>query len=87
MKRTIALALSAVSLGVASLALATPAQATSRDCQIYLVEMGYVVGPKAQAACDWAAQRNDGYGCLDRLVQIGVRFRIAGDACSLGARK
>ncbi|MER5807179.1 hypothetical protein ABT143_03105 [Streptomyces sp. NPDC002033] len=64
---------------------ASPASASSADCQIYLRNIGYNVGPKAQGACDVAAPwdlygLND-HACYVTLVGLGVRANDATTAC------
>ncbi|MFF6777564.1 hypothetical protein ACFY8W_28980 [Streptomyces sp. NPDC012637] len=65
---------------------ATSAQATPAQCESYLRNAGYVVGPKVKAACRKGAQVPTGHTvCLGGLVSIGVQTAHANRACTLAA--
>ncbi|MFF3767325.1 hypothetical protein ACFYYR_25010 [Streptomyces sp. NPDC001922] len=84
MKRKIAVAVAGLSLAAGSLVMASPAEASTSQCQRYLKQKGYVVGPKVKAHC-----KTGSYGglnetlCFARLVGIGVKRAHAGKACAL----
>ncbi|MEU4950300.1 hypothetical protein [Streptomyces lavendulae] len=66
--------------------VASPASADQGDCQVYLHEQGYAIGPKVQAACKAGAvsiMTNPGrFGdCYWSLTPIGVRSSDAAGAC------
>ncbi|WP_158820582.1 MULTISPECIES: hypothetical protein [unclassified Streptomyces] len=76
----------AVALAAASLPIlaASPASADQGDCQYYLHEAGYNVGPKVESACrSGANQWNPGRWviCYSELITIGVREGDASAAC------
>ncbi|MFD0268137.1 hypothetical protein ACFVGY_16390 [Streptomyces sp. NPDC127106] len=64
---------------------AAPASADQGDCQYYLHEAGYNVGPKVEGACGFGASTEMGAfsGCYVLLVDIGVSKGDAVEACSL----
>ncbi|MEU6084026.1 hypothetical protein [Streptomyces sp. NPDC047108] len=85
MKRAIAVAVAGLSLAAGSLALASPAEASSSQCQKYLKQKGYVVGPKVKAACKMGSS-DSAMGkvvCKVKLNGIGVREGHAFKACEL----
>ncbi|WP_133898065.1 hypothetical protein [Streptomyces sp. KS 21] len=64
---------------------ASPASADQGDCQYYLHEAGYNIGPKVETACKFGADySNPGawMGCYWGLTGIGVRTEHASEACS-----
>lgn len=65
-------------------ALATPAQATAKQCVQYLVNNGYVIGGDADKACQQGAEGNH-KGCQFGLVGAGVPKAVAASACSRAA--
>ncbi|MEU8842612.1 hypothetical protein AB0D97_26350 [Streptomyces roseus] len=64
---------------------ASPASADQGDCQYYLHEAGYQVGPKATSGCEAGSRFSPiAYGdCLSQLLNIGVRIEHAHRACGL----
>ncbi|MEV0410887.1 hypothetical protein AB0I68_08770 [Streptomyces sp. NPDC050448] len=62
---------------------ASPASADQGDCQLSLIDAGYKVGPKVEAACQAGARFSPtAYGtCLMGLLDIGVRADHAQLAC------
>ncbi|AYC41260.1 hypothetical protein ACFYZI_13810 [Streptomyces griseorubiginosus] len=81
MKRALAAAGVTVAAMVVPLTVAAPAQASAADCRNYLASQGYIVGPKVKEAC--AQTGITGYqGCVQRLLNIGVRSEHALIACS-----
>ncbi|MFF4295585.1 hypothetical protein ACFY0N_18325 [Streptomyces vinaceus] len=64
---------------------ASPASADQGDCQYYLHEAGYNVGPKVESACKAGDQFTPtAFGsCLMGLLDIGVRVDHAQRACGL----
>jgi hypothetical protein len=85
----VALAAGALGLsGSSTVAAAAPAgQAAPRNaalCQGYLLDLGYMVGPKVTDACATAA---DGFPaiCEVLLVDAGVTDNDARYACAFGA--
>jgi hypothetical protein len=76
-----------VALGVAPLATAAPASATTSQCTGILNSYGYRVGAKATEACGW--HHKTGFGgivlanpnCLTGLVALGVKYSHAETAC------
>ncbi|MEU4357729.1 hypothetical protein [Streptomyces virginiae] len=76
----------AVAFAAASLPIlaASPAAADQGDCQYYLHEAGYNVGPKIESACRSGADPWNPAGwiqCYSALVNIGVREGDASAAC------
>lgn len=70
--------------GAAVLATAGPAQANEVQCQNYLHQKGYAVGPRVKEACR-VAERVDTGMCRDLLLIAGVSRNHATTACALGA--
>lgn len=64
---------------------ASPAAASSADCQVYLRNLGYNVGPQVQNACTHAATWDISgmyrHGCYMSLVNLGVKVNDASTAC------
>ncbi|MFD6227782.1 hypothetical protein ACFWFZ_12995 [Streptomyces sp. NPDC060232] len=64
---------------------ASPASASSADCQVYLRNLGYNVGTQVQAACDhaaaWDMSGMNRHGCYVSLVNLGVKVNDASTAC------
>ncbi|MFH8404694.1 hypothetical protein ACH4FX_07940 [Streptomyces sp. NPDC018019] len=92
-KRLAVAASGAVAAGVLPIAVASPAQAWSWDCQKYLRSKGYSVpaGGEAAKACSIA---EDGSGsatsldiCRTRLESLHVKNKHAVPACKKGAAK
>ncbi|MFD5393381.1 hypothetical protein ACFWJW_03940 [Streptomyces sp. NPDC127097] len=85
MKRAIAVAVAGLSLAAGSLALASPAEASASQCQTYLKQKGYVVGPKVKAHCKTGAYGGslNRLACTVRLIGIDVKERHASTACRL----
>ncbi|WP_151481573.1 hypothetical protein [Streptomyces albicerus] len=80
MQRALAAASLAVAATVLPLVVAAPAQASAKDCRDYL-RPNYIVGPKVTEAC--AQTGINGYtGCLQRLLNAGVRVEHAAVACN-----
>ncbi|MGW0755856.1 hypothetical protein ACWD1Y_05080 [Streptomyces sp. NPDC002814] len=65
-----------------SVGITSTAQATATQCRQYLRDVGYIVGPQAQRACD-DGQAGRQLDCVVRLNNIGVEARHAGTACQL----
>ncbi|MFE6273185.1 hypothetical protein ACFVQ9_30860 [Streptomyces goshikiensis] len=82
-------AVGALTVAFAAIALplvvASPASADQGDCQFYLIDRGYKVGPKVVSACKEGAEA---WGptrwplCYYGLVNIGVRQEDAAGACT-----
>ncbi|MFG2197098.1 hypothetical protein [Streptomyces sp. NPDC048639] len=85
MKRAIAVAVAGLSLAVGSVAMASPAEASSSQCQKYLKLKGYVVGPAVKAHCKTGAAGGalNRFACTVRLIGIDVKNTHAGTACQL----
>lgn len=76
-----AAALAAVVLPIV---VASPASADQGDCQLYLYDRGYIVGPKVESACKTGANySNPGrwIRCYWGLTAAGVEVDAAG-ACN-----
>lgn len=66
---------------------ASPAQATWGDCMSYMRNLGYIAGPTVSSAC------SNGEGgfigeqvCFNQLIQVGVKWDDAREACYQAAR-
>ncbi|MFE3578962.1 hypothetical protein [Streptomyces vinaceus] len=84
-KRTAGILAAAVAAAALPILMASPASADQGACQFYLIDHGYVVGPKAETACKFGADySNPGawMGCYWGLTGIGVRSEHASEACS-----
>lgn len=73
------------------LVFASPAQATTAECAVYLKERGYSVGPIVTGACKIAADHADAgaitkaaawLDCVGRLTDAGVSDFYAEAACT-----
>ncbi|MGW6861513.1 hypothetical protein [Streptomyces xanthophaeus] len=65
--------------------VASPASADQGDCQLYLFDRGYNVGPKVEDACRKGANySNPGrwVSCYWALTAIGVKETDAAGACT-----
>lgn len=73
-----------VAAAVVPLATAAPASATVAQCTGVLSSYGYVVGPKAKAACGWPAVGGSApqFNCYNPLLILGVKVNHAMTACS-----
>ncbi|MFA7766128.1 hypothetical protein [Streptomyces sp. NRRL S-448] len=64
---------------------ASPASASSADCQVYLRNLGYNVGNQVRNSCDHAATWDISgmyrHGCYVSLVNLGVKEGDASTAC------
>ncbi|MFI8386020.1 hypothetical protein [Streptomyces sp. NPDC085540] len=84
MKRGVgAMAVAILAMGL-PIAVASPASADQGDCQYYLHEAGYKIGPKVEAACATGANPwNPGswIQCYWGLTAIGVKEEHAAGAC------
>ncbi|MGR4879044.1 hypothetical protein ACIPUC_06370 [Streptomyces sp. LARHCF249] len=79
----LAVALAATALPIV---VASPASADQGDCQLYLIDRGYNVGPKVESACrngadTWMNPAAWGQ-CFYGLTGIGVRQEDAVGACN-----
>ncbi|MBT2539717.1 hypothetical protein J7E99_03090 [Streptomyces sp. ISL-44] len=87
MKKKRALGVLAVTFVAAALPMVTAslASASSADCQVYLRNLGYNVGPRAQEACNvgatWDFHGMNPHACYMALLDLGVRVRDASTAC------
>ncbi|MFB6563033.1 hypothetical protein ACFWWM_02460 [Streptomyces sp. NPDC058682] len=86
-RRIIGMAAAAAMAGALPLLVASPAQATSGDCQNYMRNLGYNVGSGVVEACDlgegsFVFQQ----GCIARLIQLGVKYDDVREACYQAAR-
>lgn len=70
----------ALALGVLFGAPAT-AQASEMDCMLYLVEEGYIAGPRMHAACTESTKWDGFPRCVAQLIAIGVERYDAEPAC------
>jgi hypothetical protein len=89
LQRATAVVASVIAVGGVSLAVAAPAQATPADCERYLKDRGYIVGPRVEDAC-LAARTGEGSAikkCILILDELGVTRGHAIDACELAAKK
>lgn len=68
----------------AALASATPAQANAAQCEQFIAQRGYMVGPKVKEACRVADQADRPALCRELLVAAGVTYNEAAVACALG---
>ncbi|UUU42025.1 hypothetical protein [Streptomyces sp. NBC_00162] len=85
MKRAVGVLAVAVAATALPIVVAAPASADQGDCQLYLFDRGYNVGPKVESACGTGADRWNpaGWGqCLMGLTGIGVRQEHAVEACN-----
>ncbi|MQM24734.1 hypothetical protein [Glycomyces albidus] len=62
-------------------ALAAPAHATADQCETYLRNWGYAVGPRLQYACALGAGWEGHSACYREMVAIGIPERRADTAC------
>ncbi|MFK0045802.1 hypothetical protein ACIQU4_17050 [Streptomyces sp. NPDC090741] len=84
-KRAVGVMAATFAAAALPLMAATPASADQGDCQYYLHEQGYNVGPKIEAACKTGSEFSAiAFGsCLGQLLNIGVRGDHAQEACGL----
>ncbi|WP_159045868.1 hypothetical protein [Streptomyces sp. WM6372] len=84
-KRAVGVLAATFAAAALPIVVASPASADQGDCQYYLHEAGYKVGPKIEAACESGDQFSPtAYGsCLMGLLNIGVRVDHAQSACGL----
>ncbi|MGW2582444.1 hypothetical protein ACWCYZ_14105 [Streptomyces virginiae] len=84
-KRAIGVLAATFAAAALPLAAASPASASSADCQVYLRNVGYTVGPRVQEACDagaaWDMSGMNRHGCFLLLVNLGVKKNDALTAC------
>jgi hypothetical protein len=66
--------------------VAPPAQAYWYDCEVYLRNVGYTVGPKVREACGYDNQFVESI-CQALLYQAGVKERDYYTACHEAARR
>ncbi|MET3983796.1 hypothetical protein [Streptomyces sp. PvR034] len=86
-KRTFGVLAATFAAAVVPMVAASPASATSADCQVFLRNVGYTVGPRVQGACStgetgWVGEQ----GCYALLVQAGVKPSDAREACYQASR-
>ncbi|MCX4693360.1 hypothetical protein [Streptomyces sp. NBC_01408] len=84
-KRTLGVLAATFVAAALPMVAASPASASSADCQVYLRNLGHTVGPKVEAACNLAATW-DVHGlnrltCYLALMDLGVRTDYASTAC------
>ncbi|MER6250649.1 hypothetical protein ABT224_04550 [Streptomyces sp. NPDC001584] len=84
-KRAIGVMAATFAAAALPLAAASPASASSADCQVYLRNVGYTVGPRVQDACDhaaaWDMSGMNRHACFMALVNLGVKQNDASTAC------
>ncbi|GGW90948.1 hypothetical protein GCM10010341_10060 [Streptomyces noursei] len=69
--------------GALPLVVTAPAQATPQQCESFLAEAGYKVGPKVRTMCGFGGGPIKDYvGCYTGLMSLGVKERLAEVACS-----
>lgn len=94
MKKKRALGVLAATFVAAALPMvaASPASASTADCQVFLRNVGYNVGPKVEAACTEGADRSF-WGsqtawarCLTSLNGLGVKQNDVVTACDEARR-
>ncbi|WP_327414015.1 hypothetical protein [Streptomyces sp. NBC_01233] len=84
MKRAGGVMAAALAAILLPIVVASPASADQGDCQLYLYDRGYNVGPKVESACKTGANtRNVGrfIQCYWGLTAIGVKEADAAGAC------
>ena len=82
--RTAALTGIALAISALPLVMATPAHATSAQCEDVLIRAGYVIGEKARSAC-----RSNPIGtfrCETILNALDVKENVVRTACSYAPR-
>ncbi|OKK19537.1 hypothetical protein AMK16_15710 [Streptomyces sp. CB00455] len=86
-RRIIGMAVATAMAGALPMLAASPAQATSGDCTNYMRNLGYNVRDGVISAC------NHGEGgfvgaqvCFGMLIQLGVKYDDANEACYQAAR-
>ncbi|NXY95665.1 hypothetical protein HYE82_14950 [Streptomyces sp. BR123] len=73
--------------GVLPVLAASPAQASYVDCTTYMSSLGYIVGPTVQDACSNGENGFIGEQvCFNLLIQVGVKWDDATEACSQARR-
>ncbi|MFD9522374.1 hypothetical protein [Streptomyces sp. NPDC059979] len=86
-RRIIGMAAAAAMAGALPLLAASPAQATSGDCQNYMRNLGYIVGSNVVGACDLGEGGFVGeQGCFAMMIQLGVKYDDVREACYQAAR-
>ncbi|MFJ6781049.1 hypothetical protein [Streptomyces yangpuensis] len=87
-RRIIGMAAATAMAGVLPVLVASPAQATSGDCQNYMRNLGYTVGSGVVGACDLGEGGFIGeQGCFARMLQMGVKYDDTREACYQAARR
>ncbi|MCX5607965.1 MULTISPECIES: hypothetical protein [unclassified Streptomyces] len=87
MKKKRALGVLAATFIAAALPMvaASPASASSADCQVYLRNLGYNVGPRVQDSCNigaaWDIHGLNRLTCFRALTDLGVKVNDASTAC------
>ncbi|MDH6539318.1 hypothetical protein [Streptomyces sp. SPB4] len=89
MKKKRALGVLAATFVAAALPMvaASPASASTADCQVFLRNVGYNVGPRVEAACTAGADRSVFMGttawsqCVFLLGNLGVKHSDVITAC------
>ncbi|RSS47616.1 hypothetical protein EF912_26400 [Streptomyces sp. WAC07061] len=87
-KRTLGVLAATFTAAVLPMVAATPASATSFDCQIYLSNVGYTVGPRVKDACAAGADRSvlgsatAWPRCISALGSLGIKQRDVVTACT-----
>ncbi|WP_328925720.1 hypothetical protein OG429_14415 [Streptomyces sp. NBC_00190] len=84
-KRTLGVLAATFAAAALPIVAASPASASSADCQVYMRNLGYTVGPRVQDACDvgatWDPNGFNRLACLRALVDLGVKADDASTAC------
>ncbi|WP_158717794.1 hypothetical protein [Streptomyces sp. NRRL F-2664] len=84
-KRTFSTLAAVFAAAALPIVAASPASASSADCQVYLRNVGYNVGAQVQAACDhaaaWDMSGMNRHACYASLVNLGVKANDASTAC------
>ncbi|MFI8264465.1 MULTISPECIES: hypothetical protein [unclassified Streptomyces] len=84
-KRTAAILATAVAAAALPILMASPASADQGACQFSLIDHGYVVGPKSEAACRTGSDVGNParwIQCYWGLTAIGVKEVDAARACN-----
>ncbi|MFJ3974803.1 hypothetical protein [Streptomyces sp. NPDC090021] len=86
-RRIIGMAAATAMAGALPVLAASPAQATSGDCQNYMRNLGYIVGNGVIGACDLGERGFIGQqGCFAQMIQLGVKYDDSTEACYQAAR-
>lgn len=88
LRRTASAAAVAVAMAAFPLAMASPAQAGTAECQTWLASQGYLVGEGVKNSCASGARDTpaDVRKCLNGLQSLGVSQADATTACKLASR-